>query len=52
MTNVAKDITEIKTDVKWIKESFRQHLTEHFRVRLMATGAAIAAVVAVVLALL
>lgn len=50
MTSVAKDITEIKTDVKWLISYQKEHRAEHFRIKLMANGAAISAVIAILLA--
>jgi hypothetical protein len=35
MTRVAEDITEIKTDVKWLCQYQKEHRAEHSRMRMM-----------------
>ncbi len=50
----AKDkerLVEVHTDIKWLKAAFTTHLSEHFRVRILCVGSAIAAAAALLVAL-
>ena len=49
MTKVAEDIVEIKTDVKWIKQTLTGHMSDHAKVRMMMYGSILGALVAIVL---
>ena len=40
MTKIAEDIASIKTDVGWIKSTMKDHLSQHFKIRL-AVGIAV-----------
>jgi hypothetical protein len=50
MTNVAKDIAEIKTDVKWLIQYQKEHRAEHSRMKMLVNGAFISAVISILLA--
>ena len=50
MTRVAEDITEIKTDVKWLIAYQKEHRAEHNKMRLMINGALVSAVISILLA--
>ncbi len=50
----AKDkerLVEVHTDIKWLKKAFTAHLSEHFKVRILALGALISAGIALLVAL-
>ncbi len=50
----AKDkerLVEVHTDTQWLKAAFITHLGEHFRVRILCIGSAIAAIAALLIAL-
>ena len=40
MTKIAEDIASIKTDVSWIKGTMKEHLSQHFKIR-VAVGIAV-----------
>ena len=44
-------LVKTATDVGWLKAAFTTHLTEHFRIRLLVLGSAIAAGAALIIAL-
>lgn len=44
-------LLEVKSDVKWLKEGFNNHLKHHFRYNIMAWSAAISAIIALILLL-
>jgi hypothetical protein len=50
MTKVAEDITEIKTDVKWLIAYQKEHRAEHNKMRMLVNGAFISAVISILLA--
>lgn len=52
MTKIAEDIVEIKTDVKWVKEALKVHMSRHFQVRLAMVASLIAAGTAILIAIL
>lgn len=51
MTKVAEDIAVIKTDVKWIRETQKEHLTDHKRLRMMVYTALMGVGVSILLAI-
>ena len=52
MTKIAEDITEIKTDVKWLTCLMKKHISHHFQVRLALIASLIAAGTAILIAIL
>ena len=53
MNQEERDILiEVRGDTKWLKDAFTTHLSEHFRVRILAVGSLIAAITALLITLL
>ncbi len=52
MTEIAENIAQIKTDVEWLKEAMKKHISHHFQVRLALIGSLIAAGTAILIAVL
>ncbi len=52
MTRIAEDIAEIKTDMKWVKNTLKLHISHHFMVRLAMISSFIAAGAAILIAIL
>ena len=52
MTRIAEDIAEIKTDMKWVKNTLKLHISHHFFVRLAMISSFIAAGTAILIAIL
>ena len=44
-------LIKIETDVSWLRSTFKTHISEHFRIRLLVLGSAIAAASALAIAL-
>lgn len=44
-----EDVAEIKCDMKWVKATMKEHMSQHFRVRLMMGAAVIAAIGSIIL---
>ena len=45
-------LIEMHTDIKWLKAGFESHLKEHFQLRILAYGALLSSLSAIVLALI
>jgi len=45
-------LIEVHQDIKWLKEAVRLHISEHFKVRILVIGSAIAAGVSLLVTLL
>lgn len=52
MTKIAEDIAEIKTDMRWVKNTLKLHISHHFLVRLAMLGSMAAAGTAILIAVL
>lgn len=52
MTQVAEDIAEIKTDMKWVKKTLLTHVNQHFLLRLALMGSLITSGTAILIAIL
>lgn len=50
-TSPREMLTEVRTDVRWLKEMFNKHLQEHFQIRLLLIGSLLSAMAAVVIAI-
>ncbi len=51
-TNDKEMLVEVHTDIKWLKNAFTVHLSEHFRIRILMLGSVIAAAAALLIALI
>lgn len=47
MTKYAEDIAEIKTDMKWVKEAIKNHMSQHFKVNLAVGIAVLGAMISI-----
>ena len=45
-------LIKIETDVSWLRTGFTAHLSEHFKVKLLAVGALLSAGLALLVALI
>jgi len=45
-------LVQLQTDVSWIKKNLENHLKHHFLINLMAWGATISAIFALIIALI
>jgi len=48
MTKEQQDalLVELQTDVRWIKEGFKSHLSQHWQIKIIAIGSVLAAITA------
>ena len=51
MTEVAENIAEIRTDVKWLKEAMKAHQNQHFKIYVMFFSSMLGAGLALIVAL-
>lgn len=52
MSQIEKDLAEVKTDVKWIKSTLETHIAHHWQIKIIALTAVIGGIVSLIFGVL